>query len=94
MQIDKLTSNVISLVYEQVQKLKQKIKNRQSISYDEAENCLLKFGFKVRSKGSHHVFSKDGHPKNISIKKNFRAFALSNESYCRSFRKNGGYRKK
>ncbi len=53
-----------------LEKLKQKIKNRQSISYDEAENFLLKFGFKVRSKESHHVFSKDGYYKNISIKKN------------------------
>lgn len=53
-----------------LEKLKQKIRNRQSISYDEAENFLLKYGFKVRSKGSHHVFSKDGYHKNISIKRN------------------------
>ncbi len=51
------------------EKLKLKIKNGQSISYEEAETCLLKLGFTVRSKGSHHVFAKDGYPKNISIKK-------------------------
>ena len=51
------------------EKLKQKIKNGQNISYEEAETCLLKLGFIVRVKGSHHVFSKDGYHKNISIKK-------------------------
>ncbi len=51
------------------EKLKLKIKNGQSISYEEAETCLLKLGFTVRSKGSHHVFAKDGYHKNISIKK-------------------------
>lgn len=51
------------------EKLKLKIKNGQSISYEEAETCLLKLGFIVRSKGSHHVFAKDGYCKNISIKK-------------------------
>jgi predicted RNA binding protein YcfA (HicA-like mRNA interferase family) len=30
---------------------------------------LLKLGFDVRSRGSHHVFSKDRYEKNISIKK-------------------------
>ncbi len=52
-----------------LEKLKQKIKNGQSVSYNEAEMFLLKLGFTVRSKGSHHVFSKDGYHKNISIKK-------------------------
>lgn len=51
------------------EKLKHKIKSGHSISYAEAETFLLKLGFTVRSKGSHHVFSKDGYPKNISIKK-------------------------
>lgn len=51
------------------EKMKQKIKNGQAISYEEAENILLKIGFSVRSRGSHHVFSKDGYEKNISIKK-------------------------
>lgn len=48
-------------------KLKAKIKNRQSVSFKEA--CLMKLGFTVRSKGSHHIFSKDGYGKNISLKK-------------------------
>ena len=51
------------------EKLKLKIKNGQSVSYEEAETCLLKLGFTVRSKGSHHVFGKDGYHKNILIKK-------------------------
>jgi predicted RNA binding protein YcfA (HicA-like mRNA interferase family) len=51
------------------EKIKQKIKNGQSVSYEEAESVLLKLGFDVRSRGSHHVFSKDGYEKNISIKK-------------------------
>lgn len=51
------------------EKLKLKIKNGRAISYEEAEVCLLKLGFSVRSKGSHHVFAKDGYHKNISIKK-------------------------
>lgn len=51
------------------EKIKAKIKNRQSVSYAEAENVLTKLGFTVRSKGSHHVFTKDGYSKNISIKK-------------------------
>ena len=50
-------------------KLKAKIKNRQSVSYKEAESVLMKLGFTVRSKGSHHIFSKDGYGKNISLKK-------------------------
>ena len=53
-----------------LEKLKQRIRSGSSISYSEAETFLLKMGFKVRSRGSHHVFSKDGYPKNISIKKN------------------------
>lgn len=52
-----------------LEKIKAKIRNRQSISYAEAEIVLIKIGFTVRSKGSHHVFSKEGYPKNISIKK-------------------------
>ena len=51
------------------EKIKAKIKNRQSVSYAEAEAVLTKLGFAVRSKGSHHVFAKDGYFKNISIKK-------------------------
>ena len=51
------------------EKIKAKIINGQSVSYSEAENVLTRIGFTVRSKGSHHVFAKDGYPKNISIKK-------------------------
>jgi predicted RNA binding protein YcfA (HicA-like mRNA interferase family) len=52
-----------------LEKLKQKVKNRQTISYDEAETLLTRLGFAVRSKGSHHTFSKDGYVRNISLKK-------------------------
>lgn len=52
------------------EKLKLKIKNGQTISYDEAESVLLRLGFKMRSPGSSHfVFWKEGYEKNISIKK-------------------------
>lgn len=51
------------------EKLKAKIKNRQSVSYKEAESVLIKLGFTLRSRGSHHIFSKDGYSKNISLKK-------------------------
>ena len=57
------------------EKLKQKIRDGHSISYDEAENFLLKIGFAVRVRGSHHVFSKDGYEKNISIKKRSQLMA-------------------
>lgn len=57
------------MVMSKFEKLIQKIKNGQSVSYDEVEGLLLKLGFSVRSRGSHHVFSKDGYEKNISIKK-------------------------
>lgn len=51
-------------------KLKQKIKNGQNISFDEAEKFFTKLGFKIRSSGSSHfVFWKEGYDKNISIKK-------------------------
>jgi len=52
------------------EKLKRKIQNHQSISYEEAENFLIKLGFKVRPTGSSHfVFWKTGYEKNISLKK-------------------------
>lgn len=51
-------------------KMKVRIKNKRSISYKEAESFLIKLGFTLRSiKGSHHIFSKDGYSKNISLKK-------------------------
>jgi hypothetical protein len=52
------------------EKLKLKIKNGQTISYDEAESFLLRLGFKVRLPGSSHcIFWKEGYEKNISLKK-------------------------
>jgi hypothetical protein len=52
------------------EKIKLKIKNGQSISYEETENLLLKLGFKMRSPGSSHfIFWKEGYEKNISLKK-------------------------
>jgi len=52
------------------EKIKLKIKNGQSISYEEAENFLLTLGFKMRSPGSSHfIFWKKGYEKNISLKK-------------------------
>lgn len=52
------------------EKLKLKIAKGQAISYEEAENFLLKIGFKVRSPGSSHfIFWKEGYEKNISLKK-------------------------
>ena len=53
-----------------LEKIKLKIKNRQSISYEEAEGFLLKLGFKIKSPGSSHfIFWKEGYEKNISLKK-------------------------
>jgi len=52
------------------EKIKLKIKNGQSIPYEEAESFLLKLGFKVRSPGSSHfIFWKEGYEKNLSLKK-------------------------
>ena len=52
------------------EKIKLKIKNGQSISYEEAESFLLKLGFKMRSPGSSHfIFWREGYEKNISLKK-------------------------
>lgn len=51
-------------------KIKLKIKNGQSISFEEAKSFLLKLGFEMRSPGSSHfIFFKKGYEKNISIKK-------------------------
>lgn len=52
------------------EKIKLKIKNGQSISYEEAKSFLRKLGFKMRSPGSSHfIFWKEGYEKNISLKK-------------------------
>lgn len=55
------------------EKIKLKIKNGQTISYEEAESFLLKLGFKIRSPGSSHfIFWKDDYEKNISLKKRYQ----------------------
>lgn len=43
-----------------LEKLIQRIIDERAVSYEEAENLLLKFGFNVDVRGSHHVFRKDG----------------------------------
>jgi predicted RNA binding protein YcfA (HicA-like mRNA interferase family) len=52
-----------------LEKLIHKVKNEQSISYEEAEKLLLRLGFDLRTKGSHHVFAKEGYGKTISLKR-------------------------
>lgn len=51
------------------QKLIQKILDGRNVSYEEAENLLMKLGFDVDVRGSHHVFRKKGYPRNISLKR-------------------------
>jgi len=52
-----------------LQKLVQKILEGREVSYEEAETLLLKLGFEVDIRGSHHVFRKKGYPRNVSIKR-------------------------
>ncbi len=52
-----------------LQKLVEKIFNGRDVSYEEAENLLLKLGFDVDIRGSHHIFRKKGFTKNISLKR-------------------------
>jgi predicted RNA binding protein YcfA (HicA-like mRNA interferase family) len=51
------------------QKLIERILEGRSVSYEEAERILLGLGFKMESRGSHHVFRKSGYERNISIKR-------------------------
>jgi predicted RNA binding protein YcfA (HicA-like mRNA interferase family) len=51
------------------QKLIDKILEGRNTSYDEAEIVLKKLGFELEIKGSHHVFRKNGYPRNVSIKR-------------------------
>lgn len=51
------------------EKIVEKILSGRDVSYDEAENILLKLGFKVDVRGSHHVFRKKEYPKNVCIKR-------------------------
>lgn len=50
-------------------KLVEKIFQDRNVSYHDAEKILLKLGFALEIKGSHHIFRKNGCAKNISIKK-------------------------
>ena len=50
-------------------KLIQKILDGRDVSYEEAEVLLLKMGFQLEIRGSHHIFRKKGYVKNISIKR-------------------------
>ncbi|MEI6243016.1 MAG: type II toxin-antitoxin system HicA family toxin [Chlamydiota bacterium] len=47
----------------------EKILERRELSYKESETLLLKLGFEMDIRGSHHVFRKNGYPRNISIKR-------------------------
>ncbi len=52
-----------------LQKLIQKVMDDRDISYEDGENILLKLGFSVDIRGSHHIFRKKGYAKNIAIKR-------------------------
>lgn len=52
-----------------LQKLIQKILEGRDVSYEESEVLLLKLGFEMDIRGSHHVFRKNGYTRNISIKR-------------------------
>lgn len=52
-----------------LQKLIEKILDDRDISYHDAETILLKLGFDLDIRGSHHIFRKNGYPRNISMKR-------------------------
>lgn len=52
-----------------IDKLIERILARNTVSYTDAEKILLKLGFDVRVKGSHHVFGKPGYYNNVTLKK-------------------------
>lgn len=58
-----------------LQKLIEKILEGRNVSYEEAERLLIQLGFKIRVKGSHHVFFKDNYMKNVSIKRRSQLLA-------------------
>lgn len=58
-----------------LQKLIEKILEGRNVSYEEAERLLIQLGFKIRVKGSHHVFFKDNYLKNVSIKRHSQLLA-------------------
>lgn len=51
------------------EKLIKKILKGTSVTYKEAENVFLKLGFKLKTKGSHHIFRKPGYNKTVSFKR-------------------------
>ena len=64
-----MISFLIPSIMSKLQKLIEKILEGRTVSYDEAEKLLIQLGFKIRTKGSHHVFFKDNYLKNVSIKR-------------------------
>lgn len=62
-----------------IEKLIQKILNGQSVSYEEAEKLLIRLGFDLNVRGSHHVFRKNGYAKNISLKRRSELLAYQLE---------------
>ncbi|MBT5856049.1 type II toxin-antitoxin system HicA family toxin [bacterium] len=50
-------------------KIIKKIIEGRQVSYSEVESLLFYLDFKVKARGSHHVFSKVGYEGHISIKK-------------------------
>jgi predicted RNA binding protein YcfA (HicA-like mRNA interferase family) len=52
-----------------LEKLIEKVFAGRNVSYNEAEIMLLRLGFEVEVKGSHHIFRKKGYIKTISIKR-------------------------
>ncbi len=51
-----------------IQKLIEKILQGRNISYENAEKILRNLGFVLETRGSHHIFRKNGFLKNISLK--------------------------
>lgn len=62
-----------------IEKLVKKILSGQSVSYDEVEKLLLRLGFDLNVRGSHHVFRKNGYGKNISLKRRSELLAYQLE---------------
>ncbi len=53
----------------QFDKLIKKILNGKNVSYDEGELVLLKLGFDLNIRGSHHSFRKSGYKNVVTLKK-------------------------
>lgn len=58
-----------------LKKLIEKVLSGRALSYEEAEGLLLKLGFQVDVRGSHHVFRKKGYAKTVSIKRRAQLLA-------------------